>query len=232
MILNSRSTARVGGPTDTVERDDACAPALLAAGYRSGELTSAELLQFRSRSAEYLECRKHILTMWSQDMTKFLTLQHCLQAPSPITDPALMERAYAFLAKQGAINLGLLLGDPRVPFYASAPPPSEVDVGRELYRQLQQEDLRAVSEKRLRSHVGATLHIEKMDPYKGFIRERVKQYLEDFAVPSEYAEPAPLCQPAPRVLVLGAGPAGLWAALHLRRQGALVALLEARDEPG
>lgn len=51
------SRARVGGPTDTVERDDACAPALLAAGYRSGELTSAELLQFRSRSAEYLECR-------------------------------------------------------------------------------------------------------------------------------------------------------------------------------
>ena len=42
----------------------------------------------------------------------------------------------------------------------------------------------------------------------------------------------PLCRPGASAVVVGAGPAGLAAALHLQRCGVRVTVLEARERPG
>ncbi len=61
----------------------------------------------------------------------------------------------------------------------------------------------------------------------------VERTLGDVALSRGWALPVPpLSEPAPQVAVVGAGPAGLSAAYHLRRQGCRVTLFEALSEAG
>jgi 2-oxoacid:acceptor oxidoreductase delta subunit (pyruvate/2-ketoisovalerate family) len=60
----------------------------------------------------------------------------------------------------------------------------------------------------------------------------VERFLGDEALEHGWALPEPADATGKRVLVVGAGPAGLSAAYHLRRRGHEVTIFEAHDEPG
>ncbi len=60
----------------------------------------------------------------------------------------------------------------------------------------------------------------------------LEQYLGDLAIQEDWALPAPEAELESRVAVVGAGPAGLSCAYHLRRRGFRVALYDANPELG
>jgi len=60
----------------------------------------------------------------------------------------------------------------------------------------------------------------------------VERFLGDHALAQGWALPTPAADTGRRVLVVGAGPAGLAAAYHLRRRGHTVEIHEAGAEPG
>ena len=60
----------------------------------------------------------------------------------------------------------------------------------------------------------------------------VERFLGDLALARGWAFSPPTAASGKRVLVIGAGPSGLSAAYHLRRQGHEVTVVDASDEPG
>ncbi|XWS25862.1 hypothetical protein CRYUN_Cryun27aG0103800 [Craigia yunnanensis] len=70
-----------------------------------------EVLKRRGGLQEYLECRNHILGLWSKDVTRILPLVDCgvSDTPSEGEPPrtSLIREIYAFLDQSGYINFGI-----------------------------------------------------------------------------------------------------------------------------
>ncbi|XVF73864.1 hypothetical protein PTKIN_Ptkin13bG0015700 [Pterospermum kingtungense] len=70
-----------------------------------------EVLKRRGRLQEYLECRNHILGLWSKDVTRILPLVDCGVSSTPSEDEtpraSLIREIYAFLDQSGYINFGI-----------------------------------------------------------------------------------------------------------------------------
>ncbi len=65
--------------------------------------------------------------------------------------------------------------------------------------------------------------------------KHLKRFVSDVAMDAAIKKHAPtveICAGAPRVAIIGAGPAGVTAAYHLLRKGYAVEIFEALDEPG
>jgi Pyruvate/2-oxoacid:ferredoxin oxidoreductase delta subunit len=63
---------------------------------------------------------------------------------------------------------------------------------------------------------------------------KLEQFVGDFAIAQglRAEKPAPLSSDAPRIAVVGAGPAGLSAAWHLARKGYAITVIDAAPRPG
>ncbi|OMO75320.1 Amine oxidase [Corchorus olitorius] len=70
-----------------------------------------EVLKRRGGLQEYLECRNHILGLWSKDVTRILPLVDCGVSDTPLEgEPpraSLIREIYAFLDQSGYINFGI-----------------------------------------------------------------------------------------------------------------------------
>lgn len=173
-----------------------------------------------------------------------------------------VREVYRFLHQQGCINFGILKDDPLVPLpegFMTAPAPAAEDAGTavdapppkpeatdenitdHLYSILKDIDLETTSEKMLRAQLSEHFGVE-MSSRKSLIRELVTGYLEAGGIPAAYRDQKakeaaaktlrPSRRPIGKVVVIGAGPAGLTAALHLKRNNVEVVVLEARERVG
>ncbi|KAA8528713.1 hypothetical protein F0562_036068 [Nyssa sinensis] len=70
-----------------------------------------EVLRRKGGLLEYLECRNHILGLWSKDVNRILPLTDCGVTATPLVDEppraSLIREIYAFLDHSGYINVGV-----------------------------------------------------------------------------------------------------------------------------
>ncbi|KAA8537555.1 hypothetical protein F0562_027163 [Nyssa sinensis] len=70
-----------------------------------------EVLKRRGGLQEYLECRNHILGLWSKDVSRILPLTDCGVTAIPLVDEppraSLVREIYQFLDQSGYINVGV-----------------------------------------------------------------------------------------------------------------------------
>ena len=138
---------------------------------------------------------------------------------------------------------------------SAAPPPSDAELLSALAAELAAADMSSTTEKALRKRLEAKFGGIDLTEKKLLLRAGVERFLAGEAVApggeeedkggkegkeqkerarareEEQAEP-PLCRPGASAVVVGAGPAGLGAALHLARCGVRVTVLEARGRAG
>jgi Flavin containing amine oxidoreductase/DEK C terminal domain len=135
---------------------------------------------------------------------------------------------------------------------APPPPPEATDesVEDKLYDILSGVDLQTTSEKMLRKQLAEYFNCD-MSSRKTLVRELVMGYLDNNgpspvwkarkvqetaakeAAEAEKNKPhSPLRLPLGKVIVIGGGPSGLSAALHLKRNNVEVTVLEARERVG
>lgn len=252
--LGRRKRQSLGHQEDT--HLDTAVEATVEAGLRPRVLTKTELARFKSNTNEYFEARDFVLVQWQRDQTHFLTAQECL-ATAPRGLERAVKHAHAFLQQQGCINTGVLRDDPRVPLPENFGPPlspptegpptsqstnvTDEAVEEKLYELLSGADMQTTSEKMLRKELSGYFGVD-MKGKKAYIRELVTGYLENGGPPPSYRErkrraaegkqSASRNPAAGRVIVVGAGPAGLASALHLKRNNVEVVVLEARDRVG
>ena len=164
-----------------------------------------------------------------------------------------MKEAHRYLCLIGAINFGLLAPKeeeerekPSSP-PAAAPPtppaPSDAELLSALAEELAVADMAQTTEKLLRKKLENQFGGVDLTEKKLLLRAGVERFLAGEAViigreeekkqeEEEEAPPPPLCRPGASAVVIGAGPAGLGAALHLSRCGVRVTVLEARGRAG
>ena len=172
----------------------------------------------------------------------------------------LVREAHRYLSLIGAINFGLVKRKkeeeekpppPPPPADTPAALPSDADLLSALAAELAVADMSSTTEKLLRKKLEAKFGGVDLTEKKPLLRAGVERFLAGEAVvivdggeekEKEAAEkkkkataeetPPPLCRPGASAVVVGAGPAGLGAALHHSRCGVRVTVLEARARAG
>ncbi|KAK9826354.1 hypothetical protein WJX81_001448 [Elliptochloris bilobata] len=174
----------------------------------------AERLAFGGRHAEYLEARNLVLEKWQSNVSRYLSADECAAAAGAAGGDA-VRGAHLFLEEQGSINVGLLQSDPLVE-PAAAPAVTRERIAAETLKILKSVDIAETTERMIRKQL-----------------ESVLAYIQGTTLP--VAEAAAKARPAKvkgRVIIVGAGPAGLAAATHLKRCGVASVVLEARTRVG
>ncbi|KAL0040091.1 hypothetical protein WJX79_005960 [Trebouxia sp. C0005] len=207
------------------------AQATVAAGLRPGSLTKAERLRFGGRSADYLEVRNAILQTWEAKVHSYLSSQNCVAAIADASKHALVKDAWEFLHDEGHINQGILEGEPPRTTASAVPEepyPTTAALLEKLQEVLEKADVETMTMKKIRHQLNAIFGVDVSDR-KDFLSLQVDHWLNKrpFDAPAKAAP-----KPVGRVLVIGAGPAGLAAAHHLQRCGVEALVLEARDRVG
>ena len=227
------------------------------AGLKPGLLTlQGEKRKHSGDRARYMKVRDYVLTAWGKDRTRYLGREACVAGYVGEEGAEFVEEVYAYLNQTGCINVGVLKNDPLVCVPASAfggggaaggekgaggeeeaeeAEVPEASIQGALYGILEEVNMDEVTEKairqRLAEHFGSSMDGKRR---KKLIKRLVAEYIQCGGTPSSWKE-AYLKSKASRyakVVVVGAGPAGLMAGLHLKRHGCDVTVLEARGRVG
>ncbi|GMI78551.1 LSD1-like 3 [Hibiscus trionum] len=264
-----------------------------------------EVLKCRGGLQEYLECRNHILGLWSKDVNRILPLVDCgvCDTPSEGESPraSLIREIYAFLDQGGYINFGIASKEEKAEHIVKANykflEERKVD-GNSLASNADSEDgvafiLGQVKNSEASMDAKSSVIVDDQNqeseaiitpelPYvkeqeecpsdssqqNGSINAKLNPRLISSEVPSadqscdavdmgiapvvtseetnvlQYVQSVTYDNPdgshqlqgdseaGKNIIVVGAGPAGLTAARHLKRQGFSVVVLEARDRIG
>ncbi|XP_047341149.1 lysine-specific histone demethylase 1 homolog 3 [Impatiens glandulifera] len=262
-----------------------------------------EVFKRKGGLQEYLECRNHILDLWSKNLNSFLSLEDCGVIDVPFTNEppnvSLVREIYMFLDKYGFINFGVASGKGRgetlkilkilhekskkvssdqvanLDDGASAIPVPSLEVNNDdVFNderraagalkegiQIPEQINELPSQRRSDASqddeidvsscpdkvIGTMLNMDAptTDKWNEELTKRVvpvissnDEHLFDEAksVPNHHFEGSMTSQndskEKRRIIVIGAGPAGLSAARHLQRQGYSVDILEARNRIG
>lgn len=215
--------------------------ATISSGLKPGILTlAAEKKRYGGRRNQYLKVRDYVLSKWYKDTSVFLSKAACVES-YPGDDPGekeFVEEVYEFMHQQGCINFGVLKNDPIIPVPVSIfpdydndmaiqPDPSDEAIEGALYSILKDVNMDDTTEKMLRTMLSKHFGLN-MKARKSLIKRLVGSYLDNNGPPKEYLKRIT----RGRVVIVGAGPAGLTSALHLKRHGYEVSVLEARNRVG
>ncbi|GLU04539.1 hypothetical protein SLE2022_216790 [Rubroshorea leprosula] len=101
------------------DENDNGAAAAVSAGLKARTVGPVEKIKFkdvlkrRGGLQEYLECRNHILDLWSKDVSRILPLADCGVSDNPSEEEeespraSLLRKIYVFLDQSGYINFGI-----------------------------------------------------------------------------------------------------------------------------
>ena len=223
---------------------DATLNATVDAGLKPGLLTlQGEKRKHSGERSRYIKTRDYVLTEWARDRTRFLTREVCLENYAGEEERVFVDAVYSYLHQQGCINIGLLKNDPLVPIPASTFGGSnqaeevipEESIQGALYDLMGRISMDETSEKAIREmlaqHFGSPMDAK---PRKKLIKRLISEYIECGGPPPSWKDLHVKGKSSQysKIVVVGAGPAGLMAGLHLKRHGCHVTILEARDRVG
>nr|CAD1835341.1 unnamed protein product [Ananas comosus var. bracteatus] len=228
--------------------DDATygAAAAVAAGLKARAVSPIEKIKFKDflkrkgGLQEYLDCRNLILSHWSKDVKRILPLADCGISDSPSEDESsrdsLIREIYQFLDRNGYINTGIALENRANKLLYT--PHSEVASDFELNESYGLNGASRNNE--IASSPGNDAAVDntktlnapetEFDAHAQAYTEHEKEPSADIRKASGITDSD--SKGCKRIIVVGAGPAGLTAARHLQRQGFFVTVLEARDRIG
>lgn len=202
-----------------------------------------ELLKRKGGLQEYIDCRNHILHLWNKDVTRILPLSECgISDEHP--QASLVKDIYSFLDQYGYINFGV----------ASKKEISDTNVKHNFKLSGEDNNGRKPLDDGVSFILGSTKHYDITDENDSKTEIPEKGSADVSSMVAEYEPHSPSEKPPnnlvldqnvctvctqcdsetkkKKIIVIGAGPAGLTAARHLQRQGCHVTILEARGRIG
>ncbi|KAF4348868.1 hypothetical protein G4B88_027481 [Cannabis sativa] len=178
------------------------------------------LKKHRSGFQDYLECRNQILDLWSKDVSRLLPLSDCgvteTASSNESSRASLIRKIYVFLDQRGYINFGIVS--------EKAKQESGTEHNYKLLRGKHFEKSFVVSDADSEDGVSFITGQIKSSELKNGVILNNKNLMHQATKASEHF--------GKKIIVIGAGPAGLTAARHLHRQGFSVIVLEARSRIG
>jgi monoamine oxidase len=241
-----------------VTQDTSVVEATFASGLKPGILTLAsEKRHYGGNRARYIKVRDYILKEWYKERDAYLTSKVCLENYKGEEAPDFVGEVYSFLHQQGCINFGILKNDPLVPVavesfgrgsqgaspnFASEEPggynragrhePEDDAIAGALYSIISKVDMDTTSEKTLREMLASHFNLDMETKHrKNLVKRLIAEYIECGGLPQAWKK-RHFRGKNGKFIVVGAGPAGLTAALHLKRHGCDVTVIEARDRVG
>ncbi|KAM7274052.1 hypothetical protein ACFE04_028716 [Oxalis oulophora] len=225
-----------------------------------------DVLKSKSGLQEYLECRNHILGLWSQDVSRILPLSECgvsdTSSEEELPRASLIREIYAFLDQSGYINAGIASvkektgpdvnqnyrvfsennPDDGVSFIVGRLKGTETSLEANTEENKVSEAIECEKFVSVKINNGAPEHEHYSSDYycqKDDLDAKLPDRFasmdlvnDSMAVPSDPHDHMLESESRKRIIVVGAGPAGLSAARHLQRQGFCVTVLEARSRIG